>query len=86
MANKQSVQFIIDLLKLGLPTLFAVRTDSTGQQSNEDKLAVAEFEHDLRNFIRKSAVKQALLTRLKDLMVNLFILRMHVYHPAFTFL
>ena len=68
--NQKADSFIVDLLQLEIPNLFSVRFDHSGHEVQEDTLAVAKFENDLRNFIRQNKLKYSLLSQTKQIMVN----------------
>ena len=67
--NQKAYRFIPDLLQLGVPNLFLILVEPNGQESQQDKLAVAEFEHDLRKFIRENKLKYILLSETEKMLV-----------------
>ena len=68
--EKKAGSFIVDLLQLGTPNLLLVRLDHKGNELQEDAQAVANFERDLRNFIRHNNLKNSLLSQTKQITVN----------------
>ena len=62
-AKRQPGLFIIDLMKLGVPTLFSVC-------SADDKEVVAEFKDAIRVFIRTHLLKAFLHQNTKNILVR----------------
>ncbi len=65
----QTTNFIIDMLKLNVPTAFAIQTAPSGQLLPFDKLAAQQFEADIQEYIKKYRVKLELLARMKEIVV-----------------
>jgi hypothetical protein len=66
--KQKASQFIPELLQLGVPNLFLIQLDSNGQKSQQDELAVTEFEHDLQKFIRRNELRYDLLSQTKQML------------------
>ena len=69
----RGVQFLFDLLNLKIPTLLSVHTDASGNPDDGDQRSVYVFEDDIREFIRRSELKEVLRTGTKDMLVSLYL-------------
>ncbi len=67
--NQKAYKFIPDVLQLGVSSLFSIQSDPSGQESQQDKLAVVRFEFDLRKFILQNKLKYSLLAQTKQMLV-----------------
>ncbi len=72
--ENRPTEFIVDLLKLGVPLVFAVQCDRHGTQLLPDKLEASKFVADVQEFIKKTRVKLKLLAKMKEILVRMWFL------------
>jgi len=65
-----AADFVIDLLKVETPELFAVCLRKSGEKSENDEAAANAFIQDLQNFIVKNQLKHKLLSEMKEILVR----------------
>ena len=76
--NGQPGDLIVDLLKLGVPKLFAVETER-----EEDEAVGCKFSHFLQGYISRYSLKHIILEKMSDIMVrkaNIHILSTQMNH------
>lgn len=67
--GRRQADFPIDLLRLGIPSVFMVRNDSQGHPLPPDKIAALEFITEVKDYIKRHRVKLQLLARMKEIVV-----------------
>lgn len=86
--DKRQQQFVMDLLQLKVPKLFAVEEGANETIEKEDETVARKFSAFLRNFINRHALKNSILNQMTTLLVNTSLsglslekkLRILVYH------
>ena len=68
--NGQAGDLVVDLLKLGVPRLFAVVAER-----KEDQAVSREFSHFLQGYISRYSLKHIILEKMGDIMVR----KAHIY-------
>ena len=63
--NGQAGDLVVDLLKLGVPRLFAVVAEG-----KEDQAVSREFSHFLQGYISRYSLKHIILEKMGDIMVR----------------
>lgn len=66
--GKRSANFPIDLLRVGIPSVFMVRVIER-RPVPPDKIAAAEFTSEIQDYIKRCRVKLQLLGRMKEIVV-----------------
>ena len=73
--NGQAGDLVVDLLKLGVPRLFAVVAEG-----KEDQAVSREFSHFLQGYISRYSLKHIILEKMGDIMVR----KAHTYIYIFS--
>ena len=68
--EEKAIDYVLELLNIKAPALFAVRQTESGEESQMDKEAVDEFKHDLWNYIAQNNLNHKLLSVMKEIMVR----------------
>lgn len=69
LADKRQTEFILDLLQLKVPKLFAVEKEADEMAEKEDMEVAKKFSLFLRGFISRNALKHSILTQMTALLV-----------------
>ena len=80
LSDKRQQEFVVDLLQLKVPKLFAVEEGADGPEAaeKEDTEVARRFSVFLRAYINRNALKHSILNQMSTLLVCL-IVGMHVY-------
>ena len=70
-ANRRQKEFVLDLLRLSVPKLFAVDEGCDNATEMEDKEVAKEFTFFLSSFISRHALKHCIMTQMTAIMVCL---------------
>ena len=65
--QEREIDFVVDLLDVEAPELFAIRVTEGGE---EDKQAVTDFEQDLSHFIAQNHLNHKLLSIMEEILVR----------------
>ena len=68
--QKKAIDFVVDLLEVDVPELFAVRMTVSVDETQKDKGAVSDFKRELQMFITQNELKHKLLSKLKEILVR----------------
>jgi len=68
--QKIAVEFIIDLLGIKTPELFAVHLTEKDEKFQEDHVAVKDFAEKLQKFIKENQLKHQLLSQMEKILVR----------------
>ena len=68
--QERAIDFVVDLLDVEVPGLFAVCVSESGEESVTDKKAVADFNQDLRHFIAQNHLNHKLLSTMEEILVR----------------
>ena len=73
LTDKRQKEFVLDLLQLNVPKLFAVEEGADEATEKEDVEVGKNFSIFLRNFINRHALKHSILTKMTDILVCSYI-------------
>ena len=69
--SKRSRDFVLDLLKLHVPTLLVIEYGEGDDTVKEGEKVQKDFKQFLHNFVRRNALKQSLLKEMSVIMVRM---------------
>ena len=70
LADKRQQEFVMDLLQLKVPKLFAIEEGADETMKKEDATVARKFSTFLRNFINRHALKNSILSQMTALLVS----------------
>ena len=77
LTDKRQKTFVLDLLQLNVPKLFAVKEGVDEVTEKEDVEVAETFSIFLRNFINRNALQQSILIQIPDILVCAYMRRFH---------